>query len=130
MSTFLESLTLNVVSILNHEIIFTWNNIKNRHIFHFVILFSFSFILARAMSENVLERLRREAKEKEVQRKVEAFRREQIEKKRAKHVWLIGAIYVEPLASRTPTTEDIIIFEQEKINRELEEELKTTLNFF
>jgi hypothetical protein len=38
------------------------------------------------MSENVLERLRREAKEKEVQRKVEAFRREQIEKKRAKHV--------------------------------------------
>ncbi len=44
-------------------------------------------------------------------------------------VRLIGAIYVEPLASHTPTTEEIKVFEQEQKSRELEEELETTLNF-
>jgi hypothetical protein len=38
------------------------------------------------MSESALKRLRQEVKEKEVERKVEAFRREQIEKGRAKEV--------------------------------------------
>jgi hypothetical protein len=35
------------------------------------------------MSESVLERLRQEVKEKEVERKVKAFRKEHIEKERA-----------------------------------------------
>jgi hypothetical protein len=34
------------------------------------------FILVRAMSESALKRLRQEAKEKEVERKVKFFRRE------------------------------------------------------
>jgi hypothetical protein len=38
-------------------------------------------------------------------------------------------IYVEPLVSCAPTTKDIRIFEQKHKSRELEEELKTTLNF-
>jgi hypothetical protein len=38
-------------------------------------------------------------------------------------------IYVEPLVSCAPTTKDIRIFEQKHRNRELEEELKATLNF-
>jgi len=38
------------------------------------------------MSESALERLRRKTREKEVERKGEAFRMEQIEKERAKHV--------------------------------------------
>jgi hypothetical protein len=38
------------------------------------------------MSESALERLRQEARQKEVERKVEAFRKEQIEKERTEHV--------------------------------------------
>jgi hypothetical protein len=38
-------------------------------------------------------------------------------------------IYVEPLTSHAPTIEKIRVFEQEHISRELEEELKATLNF-
>ncbi len=38
-------------------------------------------------------------------------------------------IYVELLASCAPTVEEIRIFEQEQRSRELEEELKATLNF-
>jgi hypothetical protein len=38
-------------------------------------------------------------------------------------------IYVELLTSHAPTIEEIRVFEQEQISRELEEELKTTLNF-
>jgi hypothetical protein len=34
------------------------------------------------MNENTLERLRRETREKEIERKVEAFRREQIKKEK------------------------------------------------
>jgi hypothetical protein len=36
------------------------------------------------MKESVLERLRKEVRGKEVERKVEVFKKEQIEKKRAK----------------------------------------------
>jgi hypothetical protein len=57
-----------------------------------------------------LERLRQKARKKEVERKVEVFRKEQIEKKKAKQVQLTRAIYVEPLASHTPTTKEIRIF--------------------
>jgi len=41
-----------------------------------LFIFIFFFILARAMSESVLKRLRQEAREKEVERKTKAFRRE------------------------------------------------------
>jgi hypothetical protein len=50
---------------------------------------------------------------RELERKIEVFRRDQIEKNRAKQVRLIGIIYVEPLAFCAPTTKETIIFEQE-----------------
>jgi hypothetical protein len=65
------------------------------------------------MNESALETLRREAREKEVERKAKAYGREQIEKEKAERIRLIGAIYVEPFASGTPTIEEIRIFEQE-----------------
>ncbi len=54
------------------------------------------------MSESTLEWLRWKAKKKEVERKVKTFKREQIEKEKAEHVWLTREIYVEPLGSRAP----------------------------
>ncbi len=65
------------------------------------------------MNESTLERLRWKVKEKEVDEKAEAFRREQIEKKSVKHVQLTKAIYVEPLASCAPIAKETKVFEQE-----------------
>jgi hypothetical protein len=42
---------------------------------------------------------------------------------------MIGGIYIEPLASHEPIVDEVIVFEQEKRSRDLEEELKTTFNF-
>ncbi len=70
--------------------------------FCFFVLIFF-FILIGDMSESVLERLRQEARDKEVEIKVEVFRREQIVWERKEHVWLTKAIYVEPLASHALT---------------------------
>jgi hypothetical protein len=53
---------------------------KSSHFSFCLFIFIFFFILTRAMSESVLERLRWEAREKEVEKKVEAFRMEHIEK--------------------------------------------------
>jgi hypothetical protein len=81
------------------------------------------------MSESTLEKLRREVREKESKRKVEVAKRKHVERERAQQVHLIEAIYIKPLASHEPTKEEIIIFEEEKKSRELEEELELTLNF-
>ncbi len=51
------------------------------------------------MSESTLKNLRQEARKRELERKVEAFKREQIERERVEQVQLIGTIYVEPLTS-------------------------------
>jgi hypothetical protein len=59
------------------------------------------------MSERTLKKLRQEVREKEVEKKVEAFSKEHIEKKKAEHVQLIGTIYVKLLTSCTPTTKEI-----------------------
>jgi hypothetical protein len=56
------------------------------------------------MSESALERLNQEAREKEVEKKAKAFRRDQSEKKRVEQVRLSKAIYVELLASHAPTS--------------------------
>lgn len=69
------------------------------------------------------------SEKQEVERKAKAFKREQIEKKRAEQVQLIGAIYVKLFASHTCTIEETKVFEQEQRNRELEEEVEATLNF-
>ncbi len=66
------------------------------------------------MSESALERLRWKTREKEVERKGEAFRMEQIEKERTKHVWLTGMIYVEPVASHAPTTKELKILNKNR----------------
>ncbi len=65
------------------------------------------------MNESALERLRWKAREKEVEKKAKVYGREQIEKEKVEHIRLIGAIYVEPFASTTPTIEEIRILEQE-----------------
>jgi len=54
------------------------------------------------MSESTSEKLKQEARKRELERKVEAFRREEVERERMEQVKLIGVIYVEPLASRAP----------------------------
>ncbi len=46
------------------------------HFSFYLFIFTYFFILIGAMNESVLERLRQEAREKEVKIKVEAFRRE------------------------------------------------------
>jgi hypothetical protein len=76
------------------------------------------------MNESFLKKLRRKG-ERKLARNVEAFRREQIERERAKH----KAIYVELLASCAPITKETRIFEPKQKSRELEEELEATLNF-
>jgi hypothetical protein len=53
-----------------------------------------------------------------------------VERKRVEQVRLIGTNYIEPLASHEPIAEEVRIFEQENRSRELEQELKATLNFF
>jgi hypothetical protein len=73
--------------------------------------------------------LRREARKREYERKVEIARKEQVEKETAEQVRLIGAIYIEPLASQKPLEEEIRIFGEEKKSKKLEEELEATLNF-
>jgi hypothetical protein len=81
------------------------------------------------MSESALKRLRRKTKEKEVEKKTKALRREQIEKEKMEHVQLIRVIYVDSFDSCTPTKKKKT-FEQKHRSRELEEELEVTLNFF
>jgi hypothetical protein len=49
---------------------------------------------------------------------------EACEKKESKQVRLTRAIYVELLASNTPTTEEINIFEQEQKSKKLEDKLE------
>ncbi len=77
--------------------------------------------LLEATSENALDMFKREARERELERRVEATRREQVH--------MIGDIYIEPLTSCEPTVDEVRIFEQEKRSRDLEEELEPNLNF-
>ncbi len=60
---------------------------------------------------------------------MEAFRRKQTKKERAKLIQLTIAIYVESLALHAPTTKETIIFEQKQRSRELKEELEATFSF-
>ncbi len=77
------------------------------------------------MNENTLKKLKWKVKEK----KAKAFKRKQVKRERAKWVRLTRTLYVEPLASRAPTTKEVRIFEQEQKSRELEKELEAILNF-
>jgi hypothetical protein len=82
------------------------------------------------MTENALDKLKKEAKERKLERKIETTRRKQVEKDKVKHVGLTGAIYIEPLASCELIAKELRIFEQEQESRELEEELKAIFDFF
>lgn len=82
------------------------------------------------MNESDLEKLKRKEREKELESKVEAFKRKHVKRERKEHVRLTWTIYVGPLALRAPTTKETRIFEQEPKSRELEEELKIAFNFF
>jgi hypothetical protein len=65
----------------------------------FLFFFPLGVIL-EAMNEITLDRLRREAKEKEFERKNQSARRQQIGKEKVERVKLTKAIYVEPLVSQ------------------------------
>lgn len=71
------------------------------------------------MSESTLEKLKWEAREKKLEKKVEVFRRKQVERERVEQVKLIGTIYLEPLASHAPTIKETNFWARKKI-RELE----------
>ncbi len=58
-----------------------------------------------------MDKLKRKARERELEKKVEATRREQVERERVEQVRLIGTNYIEPLASREPIVEEVRIFE-------------------
>jgi hypothetical protein len=66
------------------------------------------------MNESAFKRLRWEVKKNEVERKVEAFRKEHIEKKKTIQVWLIKAIYVELFASHTPIAKEIWVLNKKR----------------
>jgi hypothetical protein len=72
------------------------------------------------MSESTSEKLKQEARKRELERIVEVFRREQVEREKTEQVQLIRVIYVEPLASRAPIVEETKIFKEEQKSRELE----------
>ncbi len=80
--------------------------------------------------ENVLDKLKREARERKLEKKAKIARRKQVEREKAEHVHLIGMIYSEPLALCEPIAKDIRICEQEHKSRELEEELKVDFILF
>jgi hypothetical protein len=81
------------------------------------------------MNECAFKKLKREARERELERKVEAFKRKKVERERAEQVKLIGTIYVESLVSHALLIEETIIFEQKHKSRELKEELKAYPRF-
>jgi len=56
--------------------------------------------------------LKRETRERKPERKVKVTMKEQVERKKAEHVHLIGIIYIEPLALCEPIVEEIKICEQ------------------
>ncbi len=73
-------------------------------------------------------KLKREAKQKELERKAENTRREQIYQEITKHVRLTKAIYIEPLASQKPIVEEVKTFDVQEKCKNLEE-LKAALQF-
>ncbi len=83
------------------------------------------------MNENVLDKLKRMAKDlKKLKRKGESARRKIIIKKITKHVQLTRAIYIEPLASQKPIEEEHTTFEQQEISRKLDKKLEVDFQFF
>jgi hypothetical protein len=62
------------------------------------------------MSESALNKLKREARERDFKRKAEVIRREHVEREKVEHVQLTRTIYVEPLALHEPIKEEVKIF--------------------
>ncbi len=51
------------------------------------------------MSERALKKLRRDARDKEFERKTKVAKKEQMEREKMEQVHLTWAIYIEPIAS-------------------------------
>jgi hypothetical protein len=56
------------------------------------------------MNDSALEKLKRETRERKLERKIKATRKEQVERERVEQVHLIRAISIEPLVLCEPTT--------------------------
>jgi hypothetical protein len=78
----------------------------------FVIVYF--FLLQEAINESTLDKLKKEAREREFEKKVETTMREQVDRERAKHISLIGVIYIKPLALHEPTIEELKILSKNK----------------
>ncbi len=111
-------------------VVTNWNIIKNVATLFCLLVLVYFFILLDTMSESALEKLKRKERERELESKVEAFRREQVKKERMEHVKLTWTIYEEPLALCAPVAKETKFFEQEQKRRELKEELEVAFNFF
>ncbi len=64
----------------------TWERVKIIVFFIMYYYFHLIFHFDKGHEWNALERLRQESREKEVERKVEAFRKEHIKKEKMEHV--------------------------------------------
>jgi hypothetical protein len=60
---------------------------------------------------SVLDKLKIEARERELERKVEATKRVHVKKERVDQVCLTRVIYIEPLALHEPIAKEVTIFE-------------------
>jgi hypothetical protein len=59
------------------------------------------------MNESTLDKLKKEARERELEKKVKTTMKEQVEREKTKHVCLTRAIYIKPLALHEPTIEKL-----------------------
>ncbi len=91
-------------------------------------MFYLLFHIVRGDEWECFRKTKQEVREKELERKVEAFRKKQTKKERVKSIQLTRAIYVESLTLHAPTRETII-FDQKQRSRELKEELEATFSF-
>lgn len=69
-----------------------------------LIILVYFFLPLEAMNDSALEKLKRETRERKLERKIKATRKEQVERERVEQVHLIRAISIEPLVLCEPTT--------------------------
>jgi hypothetical protein len=64
------------MSIHNHKVITSWNNIKNcGNLYSIFFVHIYIFILLEAMNKSVLEKLKCKARGKKLEKKTKVFRR-------------------------------------------------------
>jgi hypothetical protein len=83
---------------------------ESLHPLSYLFVLVYFFILLEAINESTLDKLKREVRDKDLDRKAEVIRRKHVERERVEHVRLTGTTYVKPLASCEPAKEEVRIF--------------------